>query len=182
MHTPVAPVFPNYFLSHVPWFLLLIPNDILRNVIAFLLLSVIKNYCTVLSILKVQFHPLFSFQSGIVSHALALQQVVSSPVLITDSHISTNSDMTKAEDSGSDLQDTRGYWVYVCVEQSVAVETLVEYDFLSTQVEYNPFHLKVKEGGASLGFSHFSQYIFLFFTAASSQFCCRTCLHSVVFP
>lgn len=49
-----------------------------------------------------------------------------------------------------------------------AVEALVEYDFLSTQVEYNPFHLKIKEGGASLGFSHFSQSIFLFFTAASS--------------
>lgn len=76
--------------------------------------------------------------------------------------------MTKAEDSGSDLQDARGYWEYVWVKQTAAVEALVEYDFLSTQVEYNPFHLKIKEGGASLGFSHFSQYIFLFFTAASS--------------
>lgn len=45
--------------------------------------------------------------------------------------------MTKAEDSGSDLQDSRGYWEYVCVKQTAAVEALVEYDFLSTQVEYN---------------------------------------------
>lgn len=56
----------------------------------------------------------------------------------------------------------------------------MEYDFLKTQVQYDPFHLKIKEGGDSLVFSHFSH--FLFSTAASSQFCCHPYLHPIVFP